>query len=193
MVKAFFFDADGVVIKSRSELFSTRFARMQGVDPALVVPFFKNDMKESFLGKGDIRAALEKYLKVWKWEGTADEFLLYWFKEESPADETTLSKIDALRQKGYKCYLATGREPHWAAYLLDRAGLRNRFDGFLFSYELGYDKEDPRFFTKALETLNVQPSDVVHFDDSAEDLSAACAAGIDAQLFTGYNILDTYS
>lgn len=178
MIKAIFFDADGVTIKKREVFFSERFAARQGITHADVLPFFKNEMHDALVGRVDLKDALRKYLPLWKWEGSIDDFLQYWFSEESPKDDEVLAYIQELREKGIKCYLATGREQYWADHLVNTVGLKDYFDGFLFSYQLGYEKDDKRFFLNALNELNLHPDEVFYFDDTAEDVSVAIEAGI---------------
>jgi FMN phosphatase YigB (HAD superfamily) len=99
MIKAIFFDADGVTIHSRAVFFSQRFAVQQGISHEDILPFFKNDMHDALVGKVDIKEALQKYLPLWKWEGGVEDFLQHWFSEESPPNIEVLHYIQELRQR----------------------------------------------------------------------------------------------
>ena len=66
MPKAILFDADGVVIKARTQYFSVRFAEQYGISAEKeMMPFFRNDMREAFVDKVDIKDSLAKYLPKW--------------------------------------------------------------------------------------------------------------------------------
>lgn len=185
MPKALLFDADGVVIKARARYFSDRFAEKQGIPVAQVLPFFKHDMREAFVGKADITESLKNYLPQWKWAGTVDEFLAYWFGEESPRDEEVIAYVDELRMRGgYKCYLATDREQNWAEYLKENVGLKNHFDGFFFSYEVGHEKNEAEYFIEVAKELKLTPGEIMYIEDDPKNVAVAKGVGIDARLYT---------
>ncbi|MBU0750518.1 HAD hydrolase-like protein [Patescibacteria group bacterium] len=184
MVKAILFDADGVVIKARERFFSERFAETQNISAEVVLPFFKNDMRGAFTGKVNLKDAVEKYLAVWNWNGTAEEFLMYWFSQESPRDEEVLAYIDSLRSSGIKCYLATDREQYWADYLVEDVDLKSHMDGFMFSYDIGYEKHESKYFEEVLRRLDCTPNEVMYWDDDQKNVDVAKGLGIDARFYT---------
>jgi len=188
-VKAILFDADGVVIKKRDHFFSVRFAEKYGVRPEDQLPFFKEDMRSAFVGKADLRESLKKYLPKWNWKGTADEYLAYWFGEESPRDEAVIAYIDELRGSGIKCYLATDREPLWGEYLKNEVGLAKHLDGFCYSYMFGHEKSEPEFFAGVQKMLGVAVEDLMYWDDDQKNVDVAKSVGIDARFFTNLNDL----
>lgn len=185
MVKAILFDADGVAIRARERFFSERFAEKQNIPVGEVLPFFKTDMRQAFTGKADLKEAVEKYLTAWKWSGTSDEFLTYWFSQESPRDEEVLAYIDTLRTRGIRCYLATDREQYWAKYLVESIDLRTHFDGFMFSYDIGHEKHEPEFFAEVLRRLGLRPDEVMYWDDDQTNVDVARSLGIEARFYTG--------
>ncbi len=189
MIKAILFDADGVTIKARARFFSDRFAEKQNVLLSEVLPFFKNDMRLAFVNKADIKESLKNYLPKWGWQGTVEEFLQYWFEEESPRDEEVLSYVGALRENGIKCYIATDREKYWSQYLMETVGLKNNFDGFMFSYEIGHEKDTPEYFIEVLKRLDLNSEEVMYFDDDQKNVDVANGIGIDAHFFTNLDNL----
>jgi putative hydrolase of the HAD superfamily len=63
--------------------------------------------------------------------------------------------------------------------ILERLGISKYFRHVFVSSEIGADKPDPEIFRRALEFLNLQPSDVLHVgDDPERDWNAATAAGL---------------
>lgn len=185
MVKAILFDADGVVIKARARRFSERFAEKQGIPVTDIIPFFKSEMREAFVNKADLKDVLPPYLAKWKWRGSVDDFLAYWFAEESPRDEEVIAYIDNLRAKGIKCYIATDREKYWGEYLRDTVGLKDHFDGFFFSYDVGHEKDVPGYFEEVLRRLALPPEEVQYWDDDQKNVDVAKGVGIDARFWTG--------
>ena len=184
MIKAVLFDADGVVIRKRERFFSERLAEKCGAKLEDLLPFFKHDMREAFVNKVDIRESLANYLPMWHWPGTVDEFLAYWFSEESPRDEEMLAFIQELRKAGLKCYLATDREHLWGDYLKHEVGLEKDLDGFMYSYELGFQKHEPGFFVAAAKRLHLEPQEIMYWDDDEKNVEAARQADIDARWYT---------
>jgi putative hydrolase of the HAD superfamily len=189
MIKAILFDADGVAIQKRDRFFSERFAEAQGVPIEGVIPFFKHEMREAFVDLHDIKDSLAHYLPEWKWVGTVDEFLAHWFKAESPRDEVVLRYIDELRKHGNKCYLATDRERYWAEFLVEEVRLKDHFDGFMFSYEIGYEKHVKEYFLAVTKRLGLEPDEIMYWDDDQKNVDVAKSVGIDAYFYTDLDTL----
>lgn len=189
MIKAILFDADGVAIQARTRFFSERFAERQGISVDEVIPFFKNEMRLAFTDKVDLKEAVQAYLPKWKWEGSAENFLHYWFKEESPRDEEVLAYIDTLRKFSLKCYLATDREKYWSEYLVEKAKLKDHFDGFMFSYDVGFEKHFPEYFQEVLKRLSLNPEEVMYWDDDPKNVAVAKDVGLMAFDYTSLESL----
>ena len=184
MTKAVLFDGDGVAIKARARFFSERFAERQRVPVSEIIPFFKNEMRQAFTNKADIKEALKMYLPQWNWQGSVDDFLVHWFEEESPRDEEVLSYIQTLRPAGIKCYLATDREKYWGQYLIENTGFKDDFDGFMFSYDVGYEKHTPQYFIEVAKRLALEPAEIMYWDDDQKNVDIAKSVGIDARFYT---------
>ena len=82
MLKAILLDADGIVIQGRQKYFSEILSEKQGVELEVVLDFFKKDYKKCVLGQADLKQEVAKYLDKWKWQGTADELLSFWFSKD---------------------------------------------------------------------------------------------------------------
>jgi HAD superfamily hydrolase (TIGR01509 family) len=55
----------------------------------------------------------------------------------------------------------------------------------LFSAELGFRKPDPEAFRRLAARLGARPADVLFFDDNADYVAGARAAGVEAHRFDG--------
>jgi FMN phosphatase YigB (HAD superfamily) len=61
-------------------------------------------------------------------------------------------------------------------------GLASRFDRMFLSYEIGHLKPSPDAFLHAIRCLGVAAPNVLFIDDSATNVTAAAALGIQARL-----------
>ena len=63
--------------------------------------------------------------------------------------------------------------------ILEHLGVSKCFKNVFLSSELGADKPDPEIFRRALNVIQLQPSEVLHVgDDPERDWKAAAAAGL---------------
>lgn len=185
MIKEFLIDADGVVIK-KHEYFSSRLAKKQGLDLETVMPFFRNEFGSCCTGKADLKEVLPKYFSDWKWTGTVDELLEFWFPQEAEIDADVLAKIDDLRHAGKRVSLASDNEKYRARYLVNVVRLGEHFDELFFSSDFGYKKSQPEWFQTALEKLNVKPDEVAYWDDDPKNVDIARGLGITAFVFNNF-------
>jgi len=72
------------------------------------------------------------WFSKWKWDGTVEEFLQFWFKAEHNVDEKIISIIQQLRKKGIRCYLATNQEKYRTQYMKDKMRFEELFDHVFF-------------------------------------------------------------
>lgn len=180
--KVMLFDADGVTLKRQVEYFSQRFAREHGAPLDEVTAFFKEKFRTSQLGKADLKLELEPLLPVWGWHKGADAFLEYWFSTDAP-DREVLEKVAEFRAQDIACYLVTDQEKYRAAYIRNVLGFSKLFDDCFFSCELGFSKEQPEFFSKVLERMNLSASEALYWDDDQKNIDAAKSIGIDARFY----------
>lgn len=83
-----------------------------------------------------------------------------------------------LRKKGLKLAVATSTRRERTVRILNHTGLLAYFDALACGDEVERGKPDPAIFLLACEKLAVAPSEAVAFEDSANGLRAAIAAGI---------------
>ncbi len=90
--------------------------------------------------------------------------------------------LDRLHAAGLRLSLASNAEPLLRAKL-GELGLAHRFEHLAISGEVGVEKPDPRFFTRALEAIDADPDHTIHVGDLYEiDVVGARAAGLEAVL-----------
>jgi putative hydrolase of the HAD superfamily len=186
MSKCILFDADGVLTLPE-DVFSIVYARSHALDPQPFEDFFRNEWQPIVTGSKDLKEHIIANPDLWQWDGSVDELLEYWFRTEDVRNEELLKLIAELKNRGIPCYLATDQEKYRAEYM-QNVMFKGLFSGYFVSAELGVTKTDPRFFELVLERLKVQypelqPSEVIFFDDSQSKVDTAKALGIDARLF----------
>lgn len=153
-------------------------------------PFFTGPFVKCLLGKADLHDELPQYLEAWKWPGTVDEFLTFWFESDSVLDQPCLDFIEKLRVNGCRCYLASTQEQHRAAYLESQMGLGDRVDGSFFSCRIGLRKPDPAYYRLVQREIGLEPRQILFLDDREENVTAAERVGWCAMQFRAGGALD---
>lgn len=163
-IKAVIFDADEMIIK-REEYFSVRLGQEYGIPAEKILPFFKGEFQKCIIGQGDLKEEISPYLVSWRYQGTVDELLDYWFKSEQDIDTRVVKEIKKLRVAGIKCYLATKQEKYRTEYLKNNLGFKDLFDGIYSSCEMGCKKPDRDFFEYINDDLaqkeNFKPDEIM--------------------------------
>ena len=186
MSKIILLDLDGIVIRPRHKYFSVRYSEDHGVPLKDILPFFKGEYKKAARGETTIKEVLPAYLSKWRWKGSVEEFLNYWFDSERTLDENVLGVVRDLRNMGNKIYLVSDNEVERGKYIMEKLGLKNEFDGGFFSFDLGYTKGEPEFFQKVLNKLNLKPQDLEYWDDDPKNVEVAKEVGINAKVYNSY-------
>ncbi|MEO8973666.1 MAG: HAD-IA family hydrolase [Ktedonobacteraceae bacterium] len=185
MIRVLLFDVDGVL--ANGEQFSKRLARDYDITAEMTTPFFNGPFLECLVGNADLKQELISHLKQWGWRGSVDEFLHYWFTSEHVIDETLVNRVQQLRQKGIRCYLATNQEQYRTAYILHEMGFADAFDGIFSSAYIGYMKYDGAFFAAVLHELDgVKAEEILFWDDSPGNVATAKEAGLHAELYSNF-------
>lgn len=184
MIKVLLLDGDGVTIKQH-RYFSDMYAEKNNVPIEKITPFFKDKFSACQKGQADLKKEIEPYLKDWKWDRSADEFLKLWFETETQPDQEVLDFAQTLRSKGITVYLATDQEKYRAEYMNNQLGFSKYFDGTFYSCDVGHRKSEKEYFEYILQDLKASPAEVAYLDDDKENIQIAKQLGIDAKVYTG--------
>jgi putative hydrolase of the HAD superfamily len=185
MIKAMLFDVDGVLAVGES--FSKILAREQGITRETAAPFYTGPFVQCLIGKADLKQELAAYLPQWQWRGSIDEFVRYWLIREHVLNEPLIDAIQKLRRQGTRCYVATNQEQYRTRYILEGMGFAETFDGMFSSCAIGYTKDDIAFFEHVLHILNdVQPREILFWDDSPGNVAVAREAGLHAEVYCDF-------
>ncbi|MBU1178185.1 NUDIX domain-containing protein [Patescibacteria group bacterium] len=186
-VKDIIFDADGVVIKS--EMFSIQYCKEFGISADEMLPFFNGVFADCKVGRADIKEELKPFLPKWKWTGSVDEFLQYWFKAEHHVDQKMIEKIKELQSQDIKCYLATDNEKYRTEYLREEMGFGKLFAEIFSSADIGCEKTDKRFWRKVYETVGgngVEKNEIMYWDNDQDNIEVAQEFGLAGYLYKDF-------
>jgi putative hydrolase of the HAD superfamily len=186
-IKGILFDADGVVINS--ENFSVQYQKRFGISNDEMLPFFKGNFQDCIVGKADLVNEIKPWLSKWKWTGSVDEFLQFWFNAEHNTDNRLVLMIKKFRKNGIKCFLATNQEKYRTQYMKTNMGFEKLFDHVFSSAEIGFKKPSREFYASIVNELKKQgisPDELMFFDDSTTNVEEARKIGIDAQLYENF-------
>ncbi len=63
-----------------------------------------------------------------------------------------------------------------AHYLMNDMGLKSHVDGIIYSAQLGVSKPDTRFYARACQSIDAEPSQILLVDDLLANVTAAKGA-----------------
>ncbi len=147
------------------------------------LPFFKPLME----GRITPREFLIRFNSHFGVQWTFDTFSEVWcdiFGEE-PGMRTFLEKI----MSRYPVTLLSDVDPlHWN-YLIRTYPWLTAIPRPVLSFQSGYMKPDPNCYIKAAEAVATPPEHCLFIDDRPPNVAGACAAGMQAVLFKGVELL----
>ena len=179
-ISAVVFDVDGVLVDVR---FPKIFRQSLGISQPDAAEFFEGPFERCLIGASDLRDELPPFLEKWKWSGSFEEFLDFWFDEESHLNEPVLAAADRLRSRGLRCFLASTQESHRAGFLEQRLAVGTRFEKAFFSCRLGFRKPNPAFFLAVTPEIGLRPAEILLLDDDNANIESAIGVGWQATQF----------
>lgn len=179
-VRAVAFDIDGVLVDIR---FPTVLPTALGISADQALEFFDGPFQRCLLGAEDLKDVLPPFLRAWRWPGTYDSFIEFWFREESHINWPMLQVARRLREVGVKCILASTQEYYRARSLERLLQLGQIFEHAYFSCDLALRKPDPRFFKCVANQLALDPGSIFLIDDQYANIEGARLAGWRASLY----------
>ena len=97
--------------------------------------------------------------------------------------QEVLPMVEALLTRAKVALISNTNDIQWR-FLRPQLPLLERFGAHVLSYELGLAKPDPEIFRAALRRVGRPPEACAFFDDVPAFVDAACALGIQAEVFT---------
>ena len=150
--------------------------------------FHSEEYLKSLVGKADAKKLIEPYLRKMKWEKGVSEYFIEQFNFEIKyLDRNIMSEIKKLSKKGIKCFLCTDQEQYRLKFLTRRIELKILFSGCFASSDIGFRKCEKGFWEHVIKNNNINPSEMIFFDDKEINIDIATKEGIRAFLFTDFN------
>ncbi len=182
-VKALILDADGVV-QSPSVRWLAGWVSMGG--PGLL-PALSRVERLSLDGSTEFEPLVAQVLAERRLDLTVDDILTHWCRID--VDERMLALVDRVRAAGVITAMGTNQNPVRGRYMLENLPYAEHFDALFHSWQIGYAKPDPAFFTHIVEALGIEPDAAVFVDDMAENVAGAREAGLRAVHFSLLDII----
>lgn len=181
-VRAVLFDADGVLQYVPGN-FADRLAAAHGLRgeraDAFARALFAMEVGAA-QGRTPFAQGLAALIAEWQLPVTLARMLDVW--QHVAMYDGVREVVGALRARGIRCALATNQHDVRAGYLSDTLGYTQLFDVECYSCRLGARKPEPAFFTAAVAMVGCSAKETLLIDDTAANVEAACALGLQAVL-----------
>lgn len=190
MIKVILFDCDGLIIR-HEKYFTIRLAEKNGIklddEKPEVKKFFSGVFLECEVGKADLKQELKNNFEIWDWQGTVESLMEYWFSGEAHIEVDLKEYILSLRGKGIKCFLSTNNEKYRSDYLWNVAGLKNIFDGWFPSSNVGHFKDETIFWEKVYGNfLSLEKKEILVWDDDLSNIESATKFGFNSEHYENF-------
>jgi putative hydrolase of the HAD superfamily len=181
-------DVDGVLLdpeRAGDGHWTNELSRRYGITRRqLRDAFFMQSWDDVVNGRRDLGDALDEALATIGAEATVDEVIDCWFAADFVPITAAVELARRVGAAGRRVVLATNQEHRRAAYLSERFGHHFPVTDVIYSAQLGVQKHDAAFFSKATERLGAttHPAQVLFVDDVALNVEQADRAGWTALL-----------
>jgi putative hydrolase of the HAD superfamily len=182
MIKAIVFDADGVIVRPKT-FFVTRANELYGIPKQEFMAFIHGEFKLCTTGELELLDIVPKYLMRWNLSVEPRVFVSQWVEHEHHIDTALLEQIQTFRANGIPCYLGTNQERNRANYMKLEMGFNTSLDSVFASTDLGFRKPDMAFYKTLQDKIQLSASEILFWDDSLENVTAAREAGWKAEVF----------
>lgn len=188
--KVIIYDNDGMV--THGGRFSEQYSKEFGIDVSVMTPFFEGPFKKCLTGKADLKEELGKVLGAWKWRGTVDELMQYWFVIGDSIYEDVYASILVLKEQGLIVCLATNQERYRTEYLINKLSYDKIFDEIFSSAKLGAYKHSVEGLEKISQILrekyNVSDrGEIMYWDDREGNIESLNKIGFNGQQYRDHN------
>ncbi len=179
MVRGVIFDMDGLMLDS--ERLTSGFWKQAGERIGADIPM---EFLDSFRGRNPQaiqEAFLEQFGPEFEFERCRDIKTQlqheYVKKEGMPLKKGLTELLDYLKEKGIRMAVATSTDRRLADAMLEKAGVREYFDAFVYGDMVERSKPYPDIFLKAAEEIGVTIEECLVLEDSIAGVEAGKAFG----------------
>lgn len=188
-IKAFLFDLGNVLVRFDHMEAARKITAGTSVRPdPLFRLFFESPL---VVAHDEGRISTEEFYQSVRKELGLDlpfgRFLEVW-NDIFIEDERMTRLVERLLQS-HPCYLISNtNRPHFE-YLRRLCPVLDRLHGHVLSYEVGHLKPHPAIYRRALEKMNLPPSEILYIDDRTDLIEAARPLGFQTHSFAGVDLL----
>jgi len=182
-IDAVIFDNAGVLFSSMDGIGKKYTWQMPRSPDKLQAEFMGEEFTELIQGKITEKEFFKALKSARGWVGETC-ILKNLVREHLKPIPGTLDIVKQLHEKGMRLALLSGHAKEWVEYLQKEYQFHHYFDKILYSYMVGYGKENPEFFKDILQLLELPAENCLMVDDSAEYLDIAKSLGMQTLLFT---------
>ncbi len=190
-IKFVYFDLGNVLLNFSHQRMIDQVAAVAKVSPDVVQQNIFDNGLENRYETGELNSSQfhAEFCKLIHSDCDLNDFLtacgdIFWLKE------STIPAVSQLAQLNIGMgILSNTCEAHWHFAMKFFPALSQFFPVLVTSFEARSMKPDRKIYEVAIEKAGVSPSEIFFTDDKTENVLAAQAAGMDAELFTTANQL----
>lgn len=193
-LKAIVFDIDGVILDHQigsNYLWLRNIGRDFGASANVIKKLHSDVESWKLLSLGKIKLVdyLNEFLKKENiFNISGDELARYFVKNDDNIRDYVIKEIDILRNKHkYQICIGTHQEPNKGEYLWNNKELKNHFDYFFTSYNIGFLKTEDGFYKKISDILELKNKEILLIDDKGKNVEKAISCGWNGYLYTTFD------
>jgi len=185
-IETILFDADGVLQRPQMR-WRMAFANLPALAEKALLDRFTHEVlvvETAFLEcEDDFAVAISELIA--SLGGGLDTAAVLGIMNAIEIDADIMNIVQSIRSLGIKCYLATNQQGHRARHMSEALGYAGLFDGEFYSCRMGVAKPKHGYFEHVLARLSQPRESILFLDDRSENVAAAIAVGIRAEVFEG--------
>ena len=184
IIRALLFDLGGVVIEISFDRVFDSWSKHSSLNPEQIRDIFYFDEPYQQHERGEIEPEIyyEHIRSSLNLTATNKQIELGWNKIFSGEIDPVVKQIKEIKNK-IPCYAFTNtNRAHQNAWEICCPSIPLLFKRVFSSWKLGFRKPDPAAFRAVLDSMQVNGKEVIFFDDTEENITAAESLGLQAQL-----------
>tara|TARA_Y100000310_G_C20597174_1_gene771120 strand:+ start:64 stop:693 length:630 start_codon:yes stop_codon:yes gene_type:complete len=150
------------------------------IDGAVLIPqlwiLFRGEITEQQYWNAVVKEA--GYSKTLDGHGKTTDLFAAAVRRNFVLMDGTHEVYDRVRAAGVTLWSLSDHAVEWVADCEGPLRLRERFDGQVYSYDLGKTKHDPSAFADTIARMGVNPAETIYIDDNPAHIMRARDSGI---------------